>query len=47
MHRDTGFVFEIAPVQDSDEEGALVEGEEELAFNPIVMGLAAQVLHPD
>lgn len=45
-HRDTGFVFEIVPVVESDDEDPLMDGAEELAFNPIVVGFAAQVCLP-
>ncbi|CAL8467543.1 g7081 [Coccomyxa elongata] len=42
-HRDSGFVFEISPVEE-DAEDAIMDGVEELAFNPIKMGLASKVL---
>ena len=41
-HRDSGFVFEISPVEE-DTEDAIIDGVEELAFNPIKMGLASKV----
>lgn len=44
-HRDSGFVFEIMPIEEESED-ALVDGVQELAFNPIKMGLAFKVPHP-
>jgi hypothetical protein len=43
-HRDSGFVFEIVPIEESED--ALMDGVQELAFNPIKMGLAFKVPHP-
>lgn len=43
-HRDSGFVFEISPVEE-DTEDAIMDGIEEMAFNPIKMGLASKVPH--
>ena len=43
-HHDSGFVFEISPIEE-DAEDAIMDGVEELAFNPIKMGLASKVPH--
>ncbi len=43
-HHESGFVFEIAPI-DEESEDAIMDGVQELAFNPIKMGLASKVPH--
>ncbi|EIE24541.1 hypothetical protein COCSUDRAFT_46844 [Coccomyxa subellipsoidea C-169] len=42
-HHESGFVFEIAPI-DEESEDAIMDGVQELAFNPIKMGFASKVL---
>ncbi|BDA42822.1 hypothetical protein COCOBI_03-7150 [Coccomyxa sp. Obi] len=42
-HHGSGFVFEISPVEENAGD-AIMDGVEELAFNPIKMGLASKVL---
>ena len=44
-HRDSGFVFEIVPIEEESED-AVMDDVQELAFNPIKMGLAFKVPHP-